>query len=216
MTPSGPAFASDDARRSVGLAANLTLRIAPRANASKKQIAATGTSPASALRARRGGGMIRTVAIAALCVALAGCGFTPLYGGGKLAPQLSSIYVEEIPERNGFELRTRLIEALNTDGVIAGKRYRLKVSLSESSQGIALQNDATITRYNNRMEAKYVLTDAGGTVVTQGVQSELSSYNVVQSPYATLAAEQDAGKRAAQDMAERIRLELGVWFRKNR
>jgi LPS-assembly lipoprotein len=160
--------------------------------------------------------MIRTVAIAALCVALAGCGFTPLYGGGKLAPQLSSIYVEEIPERNGFELRTRLIEALNTDGVMAGKRYRLKVSLSESSQGIALQNDATITRYNNRMEAKYVLTDAGGTVVTQGVQSELSSYNVVQSPYATLAAEQDAGKRAAQDMAERIRLELGFWFRKNR
>jgi LPS-assembly lipoprotein len=160
--------------------------------------------------------MMKIATIAALCVALAGCGFTPLYGGGKLSPQLSSIYVEEIPERNGFELRTRLIEVLNTDGLMAGKRYRLKVSLSESSQGIALQNDATITRYNNRMEARYVLTDAGGTVVTQGTQSELSSYNVVQSPYATLSAEQDAGKRAAQDMAERIRLELGVWFRKNR
>jgi LPS-assembly lipoprotein len=160
--------------------------------------------------------MIRTVTIAALCVALAGCGFTPLYGGGNLAPQLSTIYVEEIPERNGFELRTRLIEVLNTDGLMAGKRYRLKVSLSESSQGIALQNDATITRYNNRLEAKYVLTDAGGAMVTHGVQSVLSSYYVVQSPYATLAGEQDSGKRAAQDMAERIRLELGVWFRKNR
>jgi LPS-assembly lipoprotein len=160
--------------------------------------------------------MMKAVTIAALCVSLAGCGFTPLYGGGKLAPQLSSIYVEEIPERNGYELRTRLIEVLNTDGLMAGKRYRLKVSLNESSQGIALQNDATITRYNNRMEAKYVLTDASGTVVIQGAQSELSSYNVVQSPYATLAAEQDSGKRAAQDMAEHIRLDLGVWFRKNR
>jgi LPS-assembly lipoprotein len=160
--------------------------------------------------------MIRIVTIAALCVALAGCGFTPLYGGGKVAPQLSSIYVEPIAERNGYELRTRLIELLNSDGVLAGKRYRLKITMSESSQGIALQNDATITRYNNRIQAKYVLSDASGTLVTQGTQSELSSYNVVQSPYATLAGEQDSGKRAAQDMAERIRLELGVWFRKTK
>lgn len=160
--------------------------------------------------------MIRIATIAALCVALAGCGFTPLYGGGKVAPQLSSIYVEPIAERNGYELRTRLIELLNSDGVLAGKRYRLKITMTESSQGIALQNDATITRYNNRMEAKYVLSDASGTLVTQGTQSELSSYNVVQSPYATLAGEQDSGKRAAQDMAERIRLELGVWFRKTK
>ena len=160
--------------------------------------------------------MIRIATIAALCVALAGCGFTPLYGGGKVAPQLSSIYVEPIAERNGYELRTRLIELLNSDGVLAGKRYRLKITMSESSQGIALQNDATITRYNNRIQAKYVLSDASGTLVTQGTQSELSSYNVVQSPYATLAGEQDSGKRAAQDMAERIRLELGVWFRKTK
>lgn len=160
--------------------------------------------------------MIRIATIAALCVALAGCGFTPLYGGGKVAPQLSSIYVEPIAERNGYELRTRLIELLNSDGVLAGKRYRLKITMTESSQGIALQNDATITRYNNRMEAKYVLSDASGTLVTQGTQSELSSYNVVQSPYATLAGEQDSGKRAAHDMAERIRLELGVWFRKTK
>jgi LPS-assembly lipoprotein len=160
--------------------------------------------------------MMRPLTIAALCVALAGCGFTPLYGGGKVAPQLSSIYVEPIAERNGYELRTRLIELLNSDGVLAGKRYRLKITMTESSQGIALQNDATITRYNNRMQAKYVLSDAGGTLVTQGTQSELSSYNVVQSPYATLAGEQDSGKRAAQDMAERIRLELGVWFRKTK
>ncbi len=65
--------------------------------------------------------MMRAVIIAALCVALAGCGFTPLYGGGKVAPQLSSIYVEPIAERNGYELRTRLIELLNSDGVLAGK-----------------------------------------------------------------------------------------------
>jgi LPS-assembly lipoprotein len=162
--------------------------------------------------------MNKRAAIAAcltLPVLLSACGFQPLYGNNT-APQLSSIFVEDIAERNGFELRTRLIDILDSDGVQTNKRYRLKITLSESSQGIALQNDATITRYNNRMEARFVLSDAGGKEVYRGNQTELSSYNVVQSPYATLAAEQDSGKRAVQDMAERIRLELAVWFRRQK
>ena len=47
-------------------------------------------------------------------------------------------------------------------------------------------------------------------------ESEMAAYNVVQSPYATLNAQQDSSKRAAQDMAERIHLDLGAWFRKQR
>jgi hypothetical protein len=39
---------------------------------------------------------------------------------------------------------------------------------------------------------------------------------VVASPYATLAAEQDSSKRAALDVAERIHLDLGVWFRRHK
>ena len=53
-------------------------------------------------------------------------------------------------------------------------------------------------------------------MLTQGSQTELSAYNVVNSPYATLTAQQDSARRAAQDMAERIHLELGVWFRKHK
>ena len=161
--------------------------------------------------------MSRTAALAAFLMLplLSACGFQPLYGNNT-APQLSSIFVEDIAERNGFELRTRLIDILDSDGMQTNKRYRLKITLSESSQGIALQNDAAITRYNNRMEARFVLSDAGGKEIYRGTQSELSSYNVVQSPYATLAAEQDSGKRAVQDMAERIRLELAVWFRRQK
>jgi LPS-assembly lipoprotein len=155
---------------------------------------------------------MRKLLAAALCLPLAACGFHPMYGGA-LAPEMTSIYVEPIAERDGYELRTALIDLLNSDGREGGKKYRLKITLSESSQGIALQNDATITRYNNNLSAKFELTDASGTVLKQGTQSELASYNVVNSPYASLVAQQDANKRAAQDMAERIRLDLGVWFR---
>jgi LPS-assembly lipoprotein len=149
------------------------------------------------------------------CLLLAGCGFHPLYGT-RTAPQLSSVFVEPIPERDGYEMRNQLIDLFNSDGQEAGKRYRLKVTLNEASQGIALQNDATITRYNQTLDAKFVLSDAQGTTLYQGEQAELTAYNVVQSPYATLAAQQDSSKRAAQDLAERIRLQLAVWFRQHK
>ena len=157
--------------------------------------------------------MKKLTALAA-CLLLGACGFRPMYGS-SLAPALSSVYVEPIAERDGYELRNTLIDALHSDGDKAGKVYSLKVTLNESSQGIALQNDATITRYNNRLEARYTLSDMKGNVLTTGSQTELSAYNVVQSPYATLVAEQDASKRAAQDVAERIHLDLGVWFRQH-
>lgn len=155
------------------------------------------------------------IAAILLCLGLAGCGFHPMYGSA-LAPQLSAIYVEPIAERDGYELRNTLIDLLQSDGVAAGKIYRLKVTLNESTQGIALQNDATITRYNTTLDARYTLSDAQGNVLTTGNQNELSAYNVVNSPYATLMAEQDASKRAAQDVAERIHLDLGVWFRQHK
>ena len=79
---------------------------------------------------------------------------------------------------------------------------------------MALQNDATITRYNDTLTVNYVLTDAKGTELTRGTQTGLSSYNVATSPYSTLSAQQDADKRAAQDIAERIRLDLGAFFRR--
>jgi LPS-assembly lipoprotein len=158
--------------------------------------------------------MKKPVALAA-CLLLGACGFHPMYGK-SLAPQLSSVYVEPIAERDGYELRNSLIDALHSDGDAGGKAYRLKVVLNEASQGIALQNDASITRYNNRLEARYTLSDTRGNVLTTGTQTELSAYNVVNSPYATLVAEQDASKRAAQDVAERIHLDLGVWFRQHK
>ena len=154
------------------------------------------------------------LAVPALCLALAGCGFHPMYGSNT-GPAMASIYVEPIAERDGFELRNALIDDLQSDGEEHGKAYHLKVVLNEAPQGIALQNDATITRYNNALTARYTLSDAQGKVLTSGTQTQMSAYNVVQSPYATLVASQDSSKHAAQDIAEHIHLDLGVWFQKH-
>ncbi|HXS05229.1 MAG TPA: LPS assembly lipoprotein LptE [Rhizomicrobium sp.] len=143
---------------------------------------------------------------------LAGCGFHPLYGGGRLGPELASIYVEPVPEQDGYELRNQLIDLLGSDGRRAGKNYILKLTLSEASNGVALQNDATITRYNDALTVAYVLTDANGRQITSGSQTSLASYNVSSAPYSTLAVQQDSDRRAADDLADRIRMDLGAYF----
>jgi len=152
--------------------------------------------------------------LAALALmALSGCGFHPMYGP-SLSPQLSSIYVEPIADRDGYELRNTLIDLLGSNGQMRGKRYRLVITLRESNQGVALRNDAAITRYNDTLAASFVLTDMNGATVTEGTQTGLTAYNVTSSPYATQVAQQDADKRAAEDIAERIRLDLNVFFAK--
>jgi LPS-assembly lipoprotein len=150
----------------------------------------------------------------ALLPLLAGCGFRPLYGDSRLQPELASIFVEPVPDSDGYELRNSLINLLGSNGRESGKVYRLRIVLTEANQGVALQNDATITRYNDTLTASYSLRDAKGTEVAHGTQTSLSSYNVVSSPYATLSAQQDADKRAAKDIAERIRIDLGAYFRR--
>jgi hypothetical protein len=156
-----------------------------------------------------------------LAFALAGCGFHPLYGGanGGMGATLSTIYVEPMQDRLGYEMRNTMIDLLDGPGTPAGALYRLQMSLTATTQGIALQNDAAITRYNDTLKVTYTLTDMAGKTVTSGVETGLSAYNVLPSApnanYGTLAEQQDADKRAAQDIAERIRLDLNVFFAKH-
>ncbi|MBV9330571.1 MAG: hypothetical protein JOZ55_03360 [Alphaproteobacteria bacterium] len=163
----------------------------------------------------------RVSALVAVAIAIAGCGFHPLYGtaaiGSGLNRTFASVYVEPIADYNvadtGYELRNALIDLLDSN---QNARYRLKVSLTETTEGLALLTNASITRYNDTLTVRYSLVDSStGKVATSGIETGLAAYNVVSSPYATLIAQQDADKRVAQDMAERIRISLGVFFEQN-
>ncbi|MGQ0740935.1 MAG: LPS assembly lipoprotein LptE [Alphaproteobacteria bacterium] len=153
---------------------------------------------------------------AALLVPLAACGFHPLYGkiGGKSADvTFQSIYVEAIPERVGYQLRSNLLDLFDAPSAPQGAMYRLRIELRSDEKGLALEETAAVTRYSYRLAARYRLTRAGSTdVLKKGVVYSLTSYDVVQSPYATVVAERDAQDRAAQDIAERLRTELAVYF----
>jgi LPS-assembly lipoprotein len=150
---------------------------------------------------------------------LGGCGFHPLYADSGAtagtADKLARIYVEPIPDRLGYELRNELIDLFDSSGDPAEDFYRLKVTLGTKSEGVAVQNNAAITRYNDTLSVAYELSDKKGTLITKGVETGLSAYNVVASPYATLIAQQSADTNAAVDIAYRIRTDLAVFFSQN-
>ena len=157
------------------------------------------------------------VAVSILALALSACGFRPLYGtlGANPGAQaiFASIYVEPIAQEHvGYDLRNRLIDLLQSTDRTANAAYRLKVTVTETREGVALQTNATITRYDLVFAAKYELTDSKNNIVIKGDESTLEAFDVAQSPYATLSGQEDAERRAAQDIAEHIRIDLGVHF----
>jgi LPS-assembly lipoprotein len=163
-----------------------------------------------------GGGKI--VIALALTALLGGCGFHPLYStepGESGARQIyASVYVDPIAgERVGYELRNALIDNLEATSKPTQAAYRLKVTLDQYVQGIAVQNNATVTRYNYTLNANYELSDMHtNKVVKTGIERTLSAYDVVTSPYATLVAQEDAQKRGATDIAYRIQIDIAAYF----
>ncbi|MDE2135225.1 MAG: hypothetical protein KGM97_03195 [Alphaproteobacteria bacterium] len=165
------------------------------------------------------------IAVLGLTLVLAGCGFHPLYAmpgsaHGSMRQNLSSIYVEPIADRQGYELRNSLIDLLDARAESGGAAYRLRLTLAEKSDAVGVQSQTVgavtqtaITRYNDTLTVDYELADARTKeVVAHGTETGLSAYNVLSSPYATLVAQQDADRRADDDIAERVRIDLAVYF----
>jgi LPS-assembly lipoprotein len=105
---------------------------------------------------------------------------------------------------------------LDTNSDAGEARYRLKLYLTETEVPVVFQPNTAITRYNYTVTAHYDLVPKEGTdAVKSGDVTAFAAYNVAAAPflYATVAAQRDAKNRAANEIAERIRTELAVYFR---
>ena len=145
------------------------------------------------------------------------CGFQPLYGkttqNADVQEKLAQIYIEPIKGRTGQILRNELLDLANPGGIPDQPVYRLQISIEIQKVGLAIQQDATKTRYNLTLNSKFRLTDAAGQdVIYSGSTQNIASYNVVQSEFANLSAANNAEKRAAIVAAEQINQQLSVFF----
>ena len=86
-------------------------------------------------------------------LALAACGFKPLYGrndlGGNIGAALGNVYVEPIPDRVGYELRNNLLDLFNATGQANDAAYRLKLYLTTNEEAVVLKPNTAITCHWN-------------------------------------------------------------------
>jgi LPS-assembly lipoprotein len=148
---------------------------------------------------------------------LGACGFQPLYGtksAGQVGAEFSKIRIAAIPVRIGQQLRNELDRLLHPGGQSQRSLYRLRATLKESTSSLAVKKSAFATRANLTMSVSYSLTQASREKALVNASNAISvSYNIFNSEFETLMAEKDARKRAVRELAQEIRVRLGVYFR---
>ena len=160
-------------------------------------------------------GKARTAVLLAASLALGACGFHPLYGkaNSEVVPELAAVKIESIADRKGQQLRNMLYTQLNPKGEPARPKYLLQTKLQEYTQATAIQIDEVATRANLLMDANYTLTDlqTGRVLFRQGMRAT-TSYDIVQSEFANISAQDDARTRALRQISNNIRTQLSFYF----
>jgi LPS-assembly lipoprotein len=163
----------------------------------------------------------RRLCLTTLMAPLAGCGFQPVYmpaASGNAGPaqrNLSSVYVDIIPERPGQLLRQALQDRFGDDSGTPST-YNLHVTFAIAGEGIAIETNGIATRLRLIGSASWTLVghDEKHTALTTGSAQALDAVNVFDSQYfaADLEVESEQ-KRIAEQIATQIATQLAVWFR---
>lgn len=148
-------------------------------------------------------------ALAALALT-AGCGFRPVYGsGGAVGGLDGGVRVAQPTGRAGYYFARALRARLGEPGADAA--YEAETSLRFSPQETAITVEDDITRINLVGAATWRLVRrADGEVAAEGRVEAVSAYNTLAAPYATRTAAEDAERRVAEALAERVFLELAA------
>ena len=114
-------------------------------------------------------------ALALAALALAGCGFTPLYGRPGVGTTLSSVQVSAPTGRAGQLMREHLDDALSRDAGLK-PQYRMDLQISEQRYPRGIRVDNVATRYEYVLTAAYTLvsTATGGTAKVGRVRVEVT------------------------------------------
>lgn len=138
-----------------------------------------------------------------LPLALAACGFTPVYAPGGTGQSLQNAVLVKAPsDRSEFLLVQRLEERL---GRATAPRFDLAVTLSTQTDSLGIDSAGNADRLSIIGTATYSLTDsATAAPVAEGSVNSFTGYSASDSTVATLAAERDAQERLMIILADQI------------
>ena len=164
---------------------------------------------------------VRRTLLLGAASSLAGCGFRPLYGtignGGTVRPELASIYVAVMTERQGQLLRQALQRRFEGSDSGVAKRYELTGSMTVAGQAIGVQSDSSSTRTRLNAVAPWSLhqLDPKRTVLASGTARATSGININDQQYFAADLEQSSAVRGlAETVAEEITLDIAAFFRR--
>lgn len=152
-----------------------------------------------------------------LALATAGCGLHPLYEGGASGPvatSLSRVEVAPIPGKNGYLLSNALRDRLPPQSGEPAL-YRLEIKLDDTITGLGVTRQDTITRERRLLRARYQLVNASsGEVLLDATAGSDAGIDVVNSEYATIAAENTALENLSEIVADQIVTRIAVYQRR--
>lgn len=149
--------------------------------------------------------MKRSGVLAALALTLSGCGLHPLYSGGSsgtVASTLALVDVAPMEGKGGWLMANALRDRLHSG---ATPRYRLEIRLDDQIIGLGVRRDDSVSRERRTLRARYQLVDlANGAVLLDAAAGSDAGIDVVNSEYATIAAENTAQERLSGIVADQI------------
>lgn len=147
-----------------------------------------------------------------LGLALAGCGFHPLYAAHD-ATGLASVQVDQIHDRLGQVLTNQLRDGFNPTSAGIAARYQLSVSLVKQEYDQAVRSDGTASHTTIRITAAYVLRNLadGKPAVTGSVRSD-NGLDVLDNQYANTIGEQSEELRAVRDIGDQIHERVALYL----
>jgi LPS-assembly lipoprotein len=155
---------------------------------------------------------MRIPIIVAAALLLSACGFRPLYATGDAAngagAALSRMAIDKI---EGPEAIQPVVErAFKRRAYGAGDEapYALSVIVDEQAERLAVQIDASVTRFNYRVIGDYTLIERATGKRYTGKVTSIASFNIVESQYSTLFAEESAKEKAATLLVEDIERDI--------
>ncbi|MEM9469612.1 MAG: LPS assembly lipoprotein LptE [Pseudomonadota bacterium] len=154
---------------------------------------------------------------------LSACGFSPVYGdksfgngSSTVAGTLNQIRINPLADREGQFLRNALIDRFYGDGYPTNPLYALTVSpIKEQETAFDITVESEATRYQLKISTSIQLKDlnTGELILTRSLNG-ISSYNVLESEFATRVSEQNAREAVLNDLARQIEQHIALTLNK--
>jgi LPS-assembly lipoprotein len=155
---------------------------------------------------------MRVLVMCLALAALSACGFRPLYAPTESgAAVFGPVAVAEIAGKSGHSMRIELTRRFGAQQALPGQpERRLTVSLSEQVERLGFRVDESAQRADLIVTAQYSLETPGAAEPLTGEISTRVGFDIPDSAFGEITAQDDARERAGEVLAQLLHQELAI------